>query len=243
MQFKSIVKNIRNLMRQMFSKVSTCMLFMASAFAAQGGDLKVGQNLWKQFTPSEQATLLGKFPALELHMPDTVGIIQAVQTVNRSTTGSNTGAMLGGAIGGAAYIDRAFSGNNNYSAMTQIGASLLGAALGSLADSSPQARFEFNYAVKTLDGELREVRNSSVDEFARPVGQCVMLPSLTPVASISCSTDKQSFLKALSASVAQQPADRVAQPEATQTVPCIIAAVGVMTLNRKACQEIGGIEQ
>jgi outer membrane lipoprotein SlyB len=219
------------------------MLFTASACAAQGSDLMVGQNLWNQFTPGEQATLLGKFPTLELHMPDTVGLIQAVQTVNRSTAGSNTGAMLGGAIGGAAYIDRAFSGNNNYSAITQIGATLLGAAVGSLADRAPQARFEFNYAVKTLDGELREVRNSSGDEFARPVGQCVLLPSLTPVASITCSTDKQTFLKALSASVAQQPADRFAQPEATQTVTCIIAAVGVMTLNRKACQEIGGIEQ
>jgi hypothetical protein len=172
-----------------------------------------------------------------------VGIIQSVQAVNRSTAGTNTGAMLGGAIGGAAYIDRSFRGNNNYSAVNQVGATLLGAALGSLADSGPQARFEFNYAVKTLDGELRETRSRSSDEFARPIGQCVQLPSLTPVASISCITDKLAFLKALSANVTQQSAEPAVQPEARQTVPCSIAGVGLMTLSRKACQEIGGTEK
>lgn len=230
-------------MTQTFKKTLAGLLFSVGAFGAYGGELKIGQNLWKQFSPGEQATLLGKFPALELIRPDSTGIIQSVQTVNRSTAGTNTGAMLGGAVGGAAYIDQAFRGSNNYSALTQVGATVLGAALGSLADRGPQARFEFNYAIKTLDGELREMRSSSSDEFARPIGQCVQLPSLTPLASISCITDKLAFLKALSANASQLSAEPAAQPEAMQTVSCNIAGVGLMTLGRKACQEIGGKEK
>ncbi len=215
---------------------------LASA-ASHASEIKVSQSLWQQFSTADQMTLLTSFPGIELVESSSVGTIQGVQSVNRSMAGTNTGAMLGGAIGGAAYLDRAFRGDGgNYSALVQLGATLLGAAVGSTADSKAQARFEFNYSIKTLDGQIREIRNSSSDEFTKPVGQCVLLPSLVQLAPISCSADKPSLLKALAATKPSHESAG-ASSEAAMAVACKISGVGVMTLGRRACQELEGVEQ
>ncbi len=224
----------------MFIRAWICSLLLLQCAQAQASELKVSTALWSQFSPAEQATLLERFPQLTLAPPDSLGIIAGSQAANRSTPGTNAGAALGGALGGAAYIDNAFRGNNsNYSAVTQLGAMLLGAAAGSMLDSKPQARFEFSYSVRTLDGQIREHRQTSGDEFARPAGQCVELPSFKVLAPASCSADKVSLLRTL-ALVASPGARPVQQPKASH---CRIPNIGLMTLTAEACADLNGVQE
>jgi hypothetical protein len=110
------------------------------AFASP--ELVVSQQVWIEFSNSEKATILSKFPQIEIIPSETVGIIQSVQAVNRSTQGTSAGTTLGGALAQTLYIDNAFKGNgSHYSATSQLGAALLGSALGSTLDSAPQIRY------------------------------------------------------------------------------------------------------
>lgn len=225
----------------MFIRIWICGLLLLQAVLATAAEVKVSTALWAQFSPAEQATLLERFPQLTLARPESLGIIAGSQTANRSTPGSNAGAALGGALGGAAYIDSAFRGNNsNYSAVSQLGAMLLGAAAGSMLDGKPQARFEFNYSVQTLDGQIREQRQNSGDEFAKPLGQCVELPLLNALAPASCSADKVSLLSAL-AMVSGVAASRVAEPPKSSL--CRIPGIGVMTINAETCADLNGVQE
>jgi outer membrane lipoprotein SlyB len=175
--------------------------------------------------------------------PETIGVIHAVQSINRSTAGTNTGAILGGALGQAAYIDNAFKGTgNNYSAVNQVGAAVLGAAIGSAADQTPQSHFIFNYAIKTLDGQLREVRTSSNQEFTKPIGQCVSFPEMRPLQAISCSTDKVQLLKSLS-SLSSGVEAKLPTKATEVKVTCRISGIGLMTLERNVCTEMEGKEE
>ncbi len=225
----------------MFIRAWICSVLLLHCALAQAFELKVSTALWSQFNPTEQATLLERFPQLTLAPPDSLGIIAGSQTANRSTPGTNAGAALGGALGGAAYIDNAFRGNNsNYSAVSQLGAMLLGAAAGSMLDSKPQARFEFNYSVRTLDGQIREQRQTSGDEFAKPAGQCVEFPSLKALAPASCSSDKISLLRALAMTANAAPGRGVEQPKATH---CRLPGIGIMTLTAEACADLNGVQE
>jgi outer membrane lipoprotein SlyB len=211
--------------------------------------LQVSQHVWLEFSVSEKVTLLAKFPQIETIPSETLGIIQSVQAVNRSTAATNSGAALGGALGQALYIDNAFRGNStNYSATAQLGVALLGAVVGSSLDSAAQSRFIFNYGVKTLDGELREVRVEAVDEFTRPVGQCVFLPSISPAPVSLCIADKVQFLKKLSALAQAQapaPASAVISQESTvANINCRVPGVGLMRLEKNVCIQMdGAVEQ
>ena len=204
-------------------------------------ELKVSQQLWLEFSNSEKATILSTFPQLEIIPSETVGVIQSVQAVNRSTPGTNSGAALGGALGQALYIDNAFKGSgSNYSATAQLGAALLGTAVGSSLDSAPQMRYVFNYGVRTLDGEMREVRVESGEEFTRPVGQCVFFPSITAAPASHCNTDKIQFLRKLSA-LSQAPKDAIISQEATGiNVNCRVLGVGLMRLEKNVCIQMEG---
>jgi outer membrane lipoprotein SlyB len=211
------------------------------AIAQNKASLTINQLLWAEFSQSERATLIAKFPNLELIPSESVGIIQSVQAVNRSTAGTNSGAALGGALAQTMYIDKAFSGSgNNYSATTQLGAGLLGALLGSSLDSSPTSRFLFNYGIRTLDGQIKEVRVESGDEFTRPVGQCVTLPGVVPAPVGHCAIDKLQFLKKLSA-ISQAPEGAVVSNELTGiNVNCRVPGVGLMTLEKNSCLQMEG---
>lgn len=215
-------------------------MFALIAQAQQTVKIGTNQYVWNNFSKSEQATLIDKFPSIEIAPSESIGVVQSVQSVNRSTPGTRGGAALGATIGQAIYIDKAFSGNNNYSATAQVGAAILGAALGSSLDSAPTTRFAFNYAIKTLDGQLREVRVDSADEFTRPVGQCVRIPEVVPVEASLCSTDKSMFLQKLSA-IGQAPADAlISQEKSGVNINCRIPGVGLMTLEKNTCLQMDG---
>lgn len=208
--------------------------------------LTINKPLWQQFSISDRSTILAKFSNIELASSETVGLIQSVQSVNKSTAGTNTGAILGGALGQAAYIDNTFKGSgNNYSAVNQIGAAVLGSAIGSAADKAPRDHFIFNYVIKTLDGELREVRIASNEAFTKPIGQCVSFPDLLPLQAITCSSDKVQLLKTLSASLSE---DSKVQSQKTSVnsdikIACRVNGVGLMTLERSVCREMDGKEE
>jgi outer membrane lipoprotein SlyB len=213
--------------------------FALPAFAAP--ELKVSQRVWDQFSVSEKADILSKFPQIETVFSATIGLIQSVQSVNRSTAGSTSGASLGEALGQTLYIDNAFRGTgSNYSATAQLGAALLGSVIGSSMDTQAQSRFIFNYGLKTLDGEIREVRVESGDEFTRPIGQCVFLPELTPAPAALCAADKIQLLKKLSA-LSAAPADAVISQEATGiNINCRVPGVGLMRLEKSVCSQLEG---
>lgn len=229
-----------NLMAKFFLFVVVAMIGKL-AVAQNKTSLTINQLLWAEFSQSEKATLIAKFPNLELIPAESVGIIQSVQAVNRSTAGTNSSAALGGALAQTMYIDKAFSGSgNNYSATTQLGAGLLGALLGSGLDSSPTSRFIFNYGIRTLDGQIKEVRVESGDEFTRPVGQCVTLPGVVLAPVGHCAVDKLQFLKKLSA-ISQAPEGAVVSNELTGiTVNCRVPGVGLMTLEKNSCLQMEG---
>lgn len=228
-----------------FLSICLVLSFVASHPAYAAPELKVSQHVWLEFSTSEKTAILTKFPQVETIPSETIGVIQSVQAVNRSTAGTNSGATIGGALGQTLYIDSAFRGSgSNYSATTQLGAALLGAAMGSTLDSAAQSRFIFNYGVKTLDGEIREVRVESGEEFTRPVGQCVFLPAISPAPSSLCAANKVQFLKKLSA-LSLAPADAVISEESTGiNVTCRVSGVGLMRLEKNICIQMDGkIEQ
>lgn len=207
--------------------------------------LQVSQHVWLEFNNSEKATILSKFPQIETIPSETIGVIQSVQTVNRSTAATTSGTALGSSLGQALYIDNAFRGNStNYSATAQLGVALLGAAVGSSLDTPAQARFMFNYGVKTLDGEMRETRVEASDEFTRPIGQCVFFPLISPAPAGLCNANKIQFLKKLSA-LSLAPVDAVISQESTGiNITCRVLGVGLMRLEKSVCIQMDGtVEQ
>lgn len=201
----------------------------------------INQNLWEDFSKEEQLSISSRFNSIEIIPSESIGIIQSVQSVDRSTRGTNTGAFIGSAVGQAAYIDRAFSNSgNNYSAMSQLGIGILGAMIGSTLDKAPQQHYIFNYGVKTLDGQIREVRISSREEFTQPIGQCISLPELTPISSLICSENKFQFLKRISA-LANAPSDAlVSRENSGLQVKCKVPGIGIMTLEKTSCTQLDG---
>lgn len=218
-----------------------CLILVTlSSYAQQDIKVVVNQEIWNSFNKSEQQEILRKFPALEILPAKSVGVIVGVQAANRSTPGNNSGSILGSTLGQAAYIDHAFKGDNSYSATAQVGAAILGAALGSSFDTAAKAKYVFNYAVKTLDGQIREVRSESHEEFTKPIGQCVTVPDLNAADAGMCITDKIQFIKKLS-SLGQAPADATIVREASGVnVNCKVPGVGLMTLDRNNCLQMEG---
>lgn len=225
--------------KKYITSLLVCTLAVSS-YAQSSINISINQKLWGSFSKIEQKSLLEQFSSIEITPSEAIGVVQSVQSINRSTTGTQSGAMLGATLGQTMYIDRTFSGKNNYSATTQVGAALLGAVLGSSLDSAPNIRFIFNYAIKTLDGQIKEVRVESADEFTRPVGQCVLLPSVTSAEASLCSTDKVQFVKKLSA-LGQAPAGALVSNEASGiNVNCRVPGVGLMTLDKNVCIQMEG---
>jgi outer membrane lipoprotein SlyB len=204
-------------------------------------DIAINQQLWNEFNNSERVAIVAKFPKIEIIPAESIGFIQSAQIANRSTAGTNSGAAIGGALGQAVYIDNAFKGSGqNYSATAQLGAGLLGALLGSATDTATQQRFVFNYGVKTLDGQIREIRVESSEEFTRPIGQCVFVPAVMPAPVALCATDKAQFVRKLSA-LSQAPEGSTVSGEITGVrVNCRVPGIGLMTLDKSACIQMEG---
>ena len=94
--------------------------------------------------------------------------------------------MVGSALGSAAYIDRSFRPGNNYSAVAQVGAGLLGALMGAQLDRRPVSQYHFRYALRRRDGEIVSSDSVQQDAFRHPVGMCLRIADLQPVSQTLC---------------------------------------------------------
>jgi len=102
-----------------------------------------------------------------------VGRIVDVQVVPHGIPRSNVGSALGSATAQAGYIDNTILGSNNYSAMGQVGAGVLGAIIGSAFDQSAQSWYAVHYWIDFGNGP-REVPVSSYSPIYAPKGTCVV---------------------------------------------------------------------
>ncbi len=221
------------------SAMLSCASYGQESSTAPKQRVEVNQFVWAQFTKDEQISILEKFPGIEITPVEAVGKVESVQVADRSTPGTNGGAALGSAIGQATYLDKALKGNNNYSAKSHLGAGLLGAMVGSSLDSRASKRFVFSYAIRTADGQLMEARAESIEEFTRPIGQCVFTQSLQPAPSALCINEKAQFIKQLSG-IAKASDDGPQNISPLTKVKCRIPGVGLMTLDNSSCIQMDG---
>ncbi|GKT23013.1 hypothetical protein [Acidovorax sp. SUPP3334] len=153
----------------------------------------LSRPLWEKLSVQERQQMEMGYE-LKLLEPESYGVILDVQGADQSTPGTNGGALLGGAIANAAYLDRAFSGNNNYSAGANLAIGLLGAALGSAAmDRAPTSQFQFRYTIRQGDGEIQYFDELKSTSFRHSVGVCVLLPSLNLVSQQICNQTSESI--------------------------------------------------
>ena len=93
------------------------------------------------------------------------------QVVNLSTGATITGAQLGGVLGQANYIDS--SNFKNYSAMSQVGAGLLGAIVGSMLDAPSVTKYKLTYLLQMANGDVKNFEKTQSTETHIPAGVCV----------------------------------------------------------------------
>lgn len=217
------------------------ILFGTSDLLAQNpANLIVNQRVWSELKKSQQEKLIEKYPAIELVPSDAVGLIDSVRIFNRSSTGSVAGSNLGAVLGQSFYVDRALEGRTNYSAVAQVGAALLGSALGSTLDSEAVSRYLFQYSIKTADGGIREVAVASSDDRPRPVGMCVHVAGVVAAEATLCATDANSFMSMLDEiTLAPAGALIIQKPRGTK-VNCRIPEVGLTTIDSALCSQIQG---
>lgn len=168
-------------------------IFLLSADVRAQTLLRVPDEVWKNLTQFEQASLQKRF-FIEPVSTSSYGVILDNQGVDRSTPGSQSGAALGQAIGSASYIDNAFRPLGSYSAKTHLAAMLLGGLLGSSLDRPAQNSFQFRYAIRHSDGNIAYYDITSIDPFRHPAGICVLLPAVSPAPEQSlCSLSVESI--------------------------------------------------
>lgn len=157
----------------------------------------VRQSVWDDL--SEETKAVAKKNYRVFISPDSkYGAVADVQTVNRSTAGSNAGSTVGAGVAQIAYIDRSFD-NMNYSPWSQLGVGLLGAIAGSAANTAPTERYQHFYTIRRSDGEMfRADQMTSTPERMAP-SACVAVPSLAQVSQKICEAtpdDLEKFFQA-----------------------------------------------
>jgi len=151
--------------------------FLPCGALGQQTILKVSSTAWNGLTAAERAIVQSRY-LVEATGAESFGTIIDNQGVNQSVPGSSGGAALGEVVASATYVDKAFSGNNNYSAKTHLAAILLGGLLGSTLDTRPQAKYHYRYAIRLGNGNIAYQDQISQDPFRQPVGVCVSIPEV-----------------------------------------------------------------
>lgn len=168
-------------------RVGLATLAVLALSSAHAQTIVVSSQSWEGLSSEERAAIQSRY-VVDTRDGSTYGEIVDAQGIDLSTPGTSSGAALGAAIGNAAYIDRAFKPDNNFSAKTQLAAILLGAAVGSTLDKPAQAQYKFRYAVRMQSGDIeyRDVLQS--DPFRHPPGVCLDLTSVQKVPQSLCAT-------------------------------------------------------
>lgn len=180
----------------MISKISAFITLLFFNSITYASSIDIPETLWSSLNDSEKE-MLTKDYEVSLIASDAYGLLVDVQSLNKSTNGTNLGSSLGAAYGQSNYIDKAFSGNDiDYSASKQITAGLAGAIIGSmLLDTAPISKYSNRYAVKTITNEIKYVEEStSSPQFTHSVGTCVLLNPIRPASQDLCTLTKAELL-------------------------------------------------
>lgn len=156
----------------------------ATRSVQKGEVVRVIQEAWDELTVDEQRSL-EVTRTVEMRQAGEFGVIIDGQGADQSTPGTNGGAIVGGALAQTAYIDRAFRGGS-YSATTQLGLGLLGAALGSTLDQSANQQYRIRYALRLRSGEIAYRETVSSSPFRYAVGECMDMGPVTTVLQAMC---------------------------------------------------------
>lgn len=223
--------------------------------------LQVPQPIWDGLL-ADQRDQLTRRHTVSLLAGNSYGTIIDAQSLDESTPGSNAGSALGSRIGSATYVDSAFQGrpqNWNYSATGHLSAQLLGAAIGSLANTPHVARFRTRYTVRHGSGSVEYIEEIKQDAFRHTVGLCVALNPIRPIETDVCTQTREQFMARYFSSGATptsqrsdpQPALPLPQPPSagtTQTPPpasgevrCKFGLASPVRTSSSACEQAGGI--
>lgn len=153
----------------------------------------LSQENWDALAPEERDKLQ-QIHAVRTYAVDRFGVITDVQTIDQSTPGTSAGAALGGAVASAAYIDRSLRGNS-YSAGANLAVGLIGAMLGSAADSAPIQQYKTRYTVRLADGEVQYFDEVKSDAFRHSSGVCIHVPEITLATQNLCNQTVESVRK------------------------------------------------
>ena len=187
--------------------VSLITMAPATCFSQTSSIVKVPSHVWSELTQDERDRTTSRH-VIDLVPSDSVGVIIDAQGVDRSDPGTTAGQQLGGAVGSAAYIDKAFRGNPDYSAKTHLGATILGMVLGGALDRPASARYQFRYTIKTLTNRIEYLDDHTTEPFRKSLGACVMIPSLSSVHQDICSETVESFKRKHNPSRGSLPSDQ-----------------------------------
>lgn len=115
------------------------------------------------------------------------GRVAGVQVVDRTHINTGAGAGLGALAGQAMYLDNTTW--RNYSAMSQLGAGLLGAMVGSAMDQPTSIAYERRYWITLNDGNTISISTTGSDNTHIPQGVCVSVNgsnSIEPTNESNC---------------------------------------------------------
>jgi len=180
--------------------------------------IKVPSHVWSDLAQEERNQATSQY-IIDILPSDSIGVIIDVQGLDRSDPSTSGGQQLGAALGSAAYIDKAFSGKSDYSAMSHLGVSILGAIIGSSLDRAPSAKYQYRYSVKTLNNNIEYIDEHTTDPFRKSLGTCVLVPSLSSVSQDLCSESVDSFRKRYSLLDSSTPPPQTLSGEQIQASP------------------------
>ena len=188
--------------------------------------LHVPSHVWTAMSGAQLELLRVKYVADQVPA-NSYGTIIDAQSLNESTPGSNAGSELGAAIGQAAYIDNAFKGNTwNYSAKNQLAAGIVGAMVGSLANTAPRAQFRTRYTIKLGNGQIEYIEETKSEPFRHTVGLCVALLPIRLIEQTFCTITKEAFLSKFVAQESSQASDGKPNSDANVQPPELIRQAG-----------------
>jgi len=217
---------------------------------AYSASFDVSEALWNGLTAKEKSHVSN---ALEVNLVSTaaMGVIMDVQTLDQSQAGNNAGSQLGAAFGSAAYVDKAFSGDNvDYSAKKHLGVALLGGMLGSAANKAPVSSFRTRYTIKLQDGNIQHIEEETHNQFRHSVGMCVFLEPFRIANQQLCSMTKADLLAAAENKQSARQAPQLPQTKLEQavlvvedakSVRCKVGENSATLLPKSTCDALGGL--
>jgi len=178
-----------------FWQVLAVLLVVSCPYAFGQDTIKLLRPVWQSLGGAERASIQQRY-VVDVRDPAAYGLVMDNQGVDISTAGTTGGAALGGALANAAYIDRALSPSNIYSAKTQLAAGILGAIIGSSLDKPAIQQYHFRYALKLQGGEITYRESVQGDPFRHPMGMCLELATLSPAPQTLCTQTTADVRKA-----------------------------------------------